>query len=161
MGTKTTNLVFISLLLGLPVFSNAQVMITEIMYDLKAGSDSGREWIEVYNAGPISIEANILKLFENGVNHKISGTILQPSSYAIIADNPDKFKADWPNYSGTLFDSAFALGNEGDSLELRDASSTLDTVSFTKSHGAAGDGNSLNRESLAHHFWRVVRLPAR
>ena len=128
----------------------AQVVITEIMYDLPSGSDAGREWIEVFNAGAMPVQLGTYKLFENDTNHTItaasSDDALYPGAYAVIADNPAKFKADFPAYAGELFDSAFSLSNTGETLELRDASSTrVDAVSYTSSMGASGDGNSLNR----------------
>lgn len=154
MKLKAISRMFVAAIVLTPHFALAQVTITEIMYDLPTGSDSGREWIEVYNSSATVVDLVELRLFENGTNHKITGAgTLAPGSYAVIADNPTKFKADWPQYSGLLFDSAFALGNEGDSIELRDASSTvLTTAIFTKSFGAAGDGNSLNREAVGSVF---------
>lgn len=119
------------------------------MYDLE-GSDTGREWIEVLNDGPSAIDISGFKLFEGGVNHTLSivsgSAVLSPGSYAVIADDPEKFKADWPSFSGILFDSAFSLSNSGETLTLKDASvSEEDTVSYSSSSGAAGDGLSLVR----------------
>jgi hypothetical protein len=120
------------------------------MYDLKTGSDSGREWIEVYNTSATGIKLTDWKLVENGTNHKIiaasGGDTLAPGAYAVIADNPGKFTLDWPNFSGMLFDSAFNLSNTTDSVAFRAASSTdTGSISYESSWGAAGDGNSLNR----------------
>lgn len=152
MASVKINKVFLAATLLLALFvvvpgaAFADLVVTEIMYDLPVGSDFGREWIEVYNSGSVALDLTKFKLFENGTNHKIVGGSLPPGSYAVIADNPMKFKADWPQYSGALFDSTFALGNAGDTLELRDASSTvLNVTSFTSALGAAGDGNTLNR----------------
>jgi len=41
--------------LALPLSVSAQVVISEIMYDLPqdSGADGGREWVEVYNSGHI------------------------------------------------------------------------------------------------------------
>ena len=36
-----------------PQWAAAQVVISEIMYDLEIGSDSGREWIKLFNPGSI------------------------------------------------------------------------------------------------------------
>lgn len=136
--------------MAIPHLSYAQVVVTEVMYDLKTGSDSGREWIEVYNAGAAPVKLTDLRLFENGTNHKIAASAgndtLAPGSYAVIADNAEKFKIDWPNFSGVLFDSTFSLGNFGETIAIRTASSTdIDTVPYQSSLGGAGDGNSLNR----------------
>ncbi len=153
LGFKTLTLL-LTLCLVVPGAVRAEIVVTEIMYDLPTGSDAGREWIEVYNSGPTTVDLSALRLFENGTNHKISGAgTLAPNMYAVIADNPTKFKIDWPQYYGLLFDSAFTLGNDGDSIELRDASSTVHSAAtFTKSLGAAGDGNSLNKEPSGSTF---------
>lgn len=136
------------LLILLPGTALAQVQITEIMYDIP-GSDDGREWVEVTNTGSETIDIGKYKLLENGTNHGlklISGNAsLVPGSSAIIAANATKFAADNPNFSGTLFDSAFALSNTGESLVLKNASSSaLDTASYTAAEGANGEGGSLH-----------------
>ncbi len=150
--TSNTFLVAISALVGalLPSVAFAQVSISEIMYDLSSGSDSGREWVEVYNGGSSPVKLSDWKFFENGTNHKIvpvsGGDTLSPGVYAVIADNATNFRTDWPHFSGQLFDSAFSLGNGGEVVVLRNASSTdMDSASYQNSAGAAGDGNSLNR----------------
>ena len=143
-------LLFAGAMLVAPFFVHAQIVITEIMYDLPSGSDSGREWIEVYNAGAVAIDLTKLRLSENGTNHKIvaalGGSTLAPAAYAVIADNPENFKTDWPQFPGQLFDSAFSLSNDGETIGLRDASSTeIASVTYSNGWRAAGDGNSLNR----------------
>ena len=99
--------------------ANVQVVITEIMYDLPTpGSDSGREWIEIYNEGATDIDLTTWKFYEDGTNHGIyegeGGSILGPGEYAVIADNISSqgFKGDWPNYTGILFDSSFSRSEE-------------------------------------------------
>lgn len=136
-----------ALILVVPCLASAQVFFTEIMYDLKAGSDTGREWIEVYNAGTSAVDLTTWKLVESGKNHKISRTrgILAPGTYAVIADNPSKFMADHPDYTGTLFDSAFSLSNDGETLTLVAGNTVVDELKFTASDGAHGTGDSLQR----------------
>lgn len=107
-----------------PCISFANVDITEIMYDPE-GTDSGREWIEVYNKGESDIDLSLWKLLENEVNHKISiyeegDSVLEVGKYAVIADNVTKFLIDYPAYSGLVLDSAFSLNNSGESLALLD-----------------------------------------
>ncbi|HEY4522670.1 MAG TPA: PKD domain-containing protein, partial [Candidatus Paceibacterota bacterium] len=138
-----------------PQWAVAQVVISEIMYDLETGSDSGREWIEVFNASS-SVTFIEWKLFENGSNHTIAahtgGEMLASGAYAVIADNPVKFLEDWPSYSGLLFDSAFSLSNTGETLVMRCCGSELvdkDSVTYASETGAAGDGKSLHRTSVS------------
>jgi hypothetical protein len=135
----------------LPALASAQVIITEIMYDLREGSDSGREWIEVYNAGGASIDLSKWKIVENGKNHTITSVqgTFESGTFAIIADNAEKFKADHPGYMGALFDSAFSLNNKGEAVALYDAKTTIDSVTYTSSDGGNGTGDSLQKSDLA------------
>jgi hypothetical protein len=128
---------------------NAEVIFSEIMYNPE-GSDSGREWVEVYNSGPESVDLSEYKLLENGTNHKISpknegeNTVLAPNEYAIIADNVEKFAIDFPNLGGIILDSAFSLKNDGELLELVDPNGdSVDRVEYSPDWGANGTGNSL------------------
>lgn len=101
------------------------------------GSDTGREWIEVYNNSSNSIDLTKYKLFEANVNHGISHitgqTMLVPGDYAVIADNSSKFLLDYPSYSGSLFDSAFSLSNSGEYLSLKLNDQTIYEYTYTSS----------------------------
>jgi lamin tail-like protein len=137
------------LILAMPQLALAQAVITEIMYD-PPGTDSGHEWIEVYNTGATPIALTTWKLYEGGAKHNIisssGGKSLAPGSYAVIAESAAKFQSDYPDFSGQLFHSAFSLDNAGATLELYDASSSVvESVSYDSSAGASGDGNSLER----------------
>jgi hypothetical protein len=119
------------------------------MYD-PSGADTGREWIEVTNTGENSVDMGKFKLFENETNHKlkiVSGSaVLAPHASAILADNTEKFLVDYPDFSGVLFDTTFSLSNTGETLVLKDASSTpVDTVSYVAAEDANGTGGSLQK----------------
>lgn len=96
-------------------------IITEIMFD-PLGTDSGREWIEVYYEGLGDVTS--LYLRENEINHSIKVyedySASEESPYLIIADNPVRFLEDFPDYTGYLFDSAFSLKNTGELLQIVD-----------------------------------------
>lgn len=136
------------LLLGVPISAGASVRISEVMYDVP-GTDTGREWVEIINEGS-TMDLTTLRLFEAGVNHKITAWertagMLTTGAYAVIADNPAKFLEDWPTYSGPLFDSAFSLSNTGEDLEIRDGEGiTLSAVRYPTELGGGGDGNTLH-----------------
>lgn len=147
--TTSTAIIFAIASLLLPSVALAQVKITEIMYDAP-GSDDGHEWVEVANAGSQTVDIGKYKLFENSTNHGlklIKGASTLPSNgTAIIAADAQKFLADYPSFSGALFDSAFSLSNEGETLVLKDASSAaLDSVIYAASLQANGTGGTLNR----------------
>lgn len=129
-----------------PAAADAQVIITEIMYDLAEGSDSGREWIEVQNIGTAPIDLTSWRFFESNSNHKLAGTrSLSPGAYAIIADDIAKFRADWPSFSGTVYESAFSLNNDGETIEMRQGERTIDAVAYDSTMGGDGSGDSLQR----------------
>lgn len=114
---------------------------TEIMYDAP-GTDAKHEWIEIRNDGePVDIDG--YKLYENGTNHGLKLTLgsstLQGGEFAIIADDAATFLADFPGYTGALFDSAFSLSNSGETVTLRDASKN-DVASVTYSADASSEG---------------------
>lgn len=137
------------LTLLLPQIACAQVVITEIMYD-PSGTDSGHEWVEVYNGSSIAIPLSKWRIFENDANHNIlasSGTVmLAPEAFAVIAQNAAKFRSDHPDFSGQLFHSAFSFDNGGEVISLKDASGTIvESASYDSTEGALGDGNSLQR----------------
>lgn len=133
----------------LPTIVLAQVTITEVMYDVP-GADEGREWVEVTNTGVGSVDLTSYRFFENATSHGlkvVSGSgVLAPGASAVIASDAEKFKADYPQFFGILFDSAFALSNKGEMLSLTDASTTVDTISYTAVATTNGTGGSLNRD---------------
>src|SRR3989338_10460922 len=122
------------------------IRINEIMYDLN-GSDTGREWIEVYNDGSESLNLSAWRFYENGEKHGLNliqgSWSLEAGGYIIIADNSTSFLADNPSYSSTLFDSSFSLLNTGESLALWNGSEYFSNTTYSSSSGAAGDGKSL------------------
>ena len=125
--------------------AQAGVILNEIMYDV-AGSDTGREWIEIYNTGGSAQNLSNWKLVENGVNHNldlIAGSfMLEGTSYAIIADNPTSFLADYSNYTGTLLDSSFSLSNSGEYLALSEGTINMSELNYSNTWGG-GNGYSL------------------
>lgn len=129
----------------------AGAVISEIMYDLD-GSDSGREWIEIFNDDGDELDLSDWKIFENETNHKINlvdeddSFIIHAGGYAIIADNVGNFLVDWPGFSGIIFDSAFSLKNIGEHLSIRDGElNDINSVDYVSDWGANGDGNSLQK----------------
>ena len=92
-----------ALILGFPHFLYAQIGINEIMYDL-SGTDTGKEWVEIYNNGSDSVDISTYKFSEATTNHalkSINGTsILAPGEFGILADDSTKFLLDNPNYNG-------------------------------------------------------------
>jgi hypothetical protein len=133
----------------IPSIVSADVFISEIMYD-QEGTDSKREWIEIYNDGSEIKDFSQYKLFENDVYHGIKeyegGLTIPGNSYAIIADSPDSILADMPQ-GAIVFDSAFSLSNSGEVIAVTDGGKNiLDEIFYNVELGASGDGNSLQKD---------------
>src|SRR3989344_4737293 len=86
----------------IPEVSFAGVVFSEIMYDLEEGSDSGREWVEIYNGSNSGVDITNWKFFENDTNHSLvliqGNAVLEQNGYVIIVSDPDKFFSDYNNY---------------------------------------------------------------
>lgn len=139
---------FLFLFLFSPVNVFGDVFINEIMYDLP-GSDSKREWIEIYNSGSGSINLEGLNI-QTTSNHRpftlLQGSFeLGPGQYALIIQDYESFLNDWPGFSGTLFESAFNLRNETETVVLKRGEEIIDSISYFSEWGAEGDGNTLQR----------------
>lgn len=149
---------YISLLVGALLFSPtsafAQVVISEIMYD-PAGTDTGNEWVEIFNASGSAVDITGWKI-NDGSNHVFNeppengskGSMSIPSGgYLILASDASLFANAYPSASNVI-DTVLAMNNTGDTVSLVNADgTTVDTVSYIESSGAAGDGNSLHRGS--------------
>lgn len=152
-----------AILMPVIVFATPQdVRITEIMYDV-SGSDTGHEWVELWNGGSESV--NITGgsgsgswRFNDGANHTFATSayrgslILAPGDFLIISSNTDTFLTDHSNFSGNLVKVSFSLGNTSETLFLRIETSGTpwSEVSYSNSL-AAGNGKTLewNRDTNA------------
>lgn len=146
-GVGTMRKAFILALVGLFLCFTANAMvINEIMYNPN-GSDTGREWVEVYNSYDESIDITGWKFREADTDHQIvvaqGNPVIPPESYFVIADKPESFLIDYPGYSGTVADSTFSLSNTGEYLGLKDSSLNLvDELTYSSEWGG-DDGYSL------------------
>jgi hypothetical protein len=128
-------------------YSSASLIISEIMYN-PLGTDESHEWIEIYNNDNSTINLTGWKFYEDETDHSINlvqgSYILQPDSYAIIADNAEQFLIDYPSYSQTLFDTSFgSLSNNGEFIALKNQNSTLIYEINYTTEIANGNGKSL------------------
>ena len=133
-----------------PAVASAAVLMTEVMYDLE-GADQGYEWIELTNTGTTPVDVSAWRLFENGTNHKLtlaagSNPVLAPGQSAVVADKAEYFITRYPVVE-LVFDSAFSLSNEMETLMLKNAAGKIvDQLTYRSSLGAKGDGASLHLE---------------
>jgi len=112
-------LIYVSLFLTILGVVSGDIIISEIYYN-PDGTDSGNEWIEIYNNGD-STNLSTWKFFENEIKHNLifeSASILEKESFGIISDNIENFKNNYPEYNGLLIKSTFSLKNTGEVLSL-------------------------------------------
>lgn len=151
-------ILFSFILFLLPGISNAQVIITEIMYDAE-GSDTGQEWIEVYNESDQSIPFSSWYFYEQEVHHRLSiegSDSLEPNTYAIITTDPEGFTSVFGSLH-QVFKSSFSLNNTGESLAISDENKEIIfDVTYESDMGAAGDGNTLQYDGSGY----VPRSPS-
>ncbi len=133
--------------------AHAEVIINEVMYDLD-GTDTGHEWIELYNTAETPVDLTGWK-FSDGSNHNLNtppanGSVgsleIEAHGYMILCDNAVTFLADHAGISGSVIDTVMSLGNSGDTLKLIDKDGIEENVmTYTSDQGGAGDGKSLSR----------------
>lgn len=133
---------------SVPTVVWARMTITEVMYN-PAGSDTGREWVELYNSGNEAVEIEAGQKgwrINDGANHVFaSGVVVPPGGFVLVASNPATFAAQYGN-TLSVMKSALSLNNTSGTLSLVDADGgVVDTVSYTKSLGGFEDGMSLHR----------------
>ena len=146
--TRNSPSLFLSitvLLLALPA-AQAQVVITEIMYDPTQSTDTGYEWIEIQNQGEDAVLIEQLKLVEGGVKHTIFAEKeeqLPPAEVAVIAQNRDSFLSVYPDYKKKLFRSNFSLRQKdwtGETLALQFGEGETDRFWYTYTPDAKANG---------------------
>jgi len=139
---------FFAVSLSVPAYACGAITITEVMYN-PAGSDTGREWIELYNGDS---EAEELEAGQkgwkvnDGSNHLLATvTVVPPGGFVIVAANPEMFRAQYGG--GTpVIKSAINFNNTGGTISLVDTEGVLvDSVSYSKNLGGFEDGTSLHR----------------
>lgn len=149
-------------ILTLPMQIFAQVTptlrFTEIMYDLD-GSDTGREWVELYNYGadPIAISTGTATTsfrFFDGSNHTLKlvqgDAIVHPGGFAVLVDNLDAWLLDHAGFMGTIFDTVLSLKNTSSTvgLSINTTEPMFTSVGYDASWGAAGDGHTLEKRDI-------------
>lgn len=102
--------------------ANTDIVINEI----GSYATSTHEWIEVWNKGNSSIDLSSWKFWENSTNHSLkavttSDNIISPDEYAVICQDGDVFLRDYPNFIGSVLDSAWSsLSENGEEIGLKD-----------------------------------------
>ncbi len=136
---------FIIILLSFLKLVNAQLVITEIMYNPPESGTDSLEYIEIYNAGPASINLNNYTL-SNGITHTFTNIMLDAEAYLTIAKDSVAI--------ATVFGAiayqwnSGTLANAGEAIVLKDGLDTLlDSVTYSNVSswptGSDGEGPSI------------------
>jgi hypothetical protein len=127
-----------------PFYVFADLEIVEIMYD-QEGTDTNREWIEIYNSGA-DFDLAHWYFFENDVHHDLvfdGSSIIKNNERMLIAQDRETI-ASLVGNNVRIIKSSFSLNNSGETISLSDDQKLpASTVSYTSDQGALGDGNSL------------------
>jgi len=132
---------------GICGFSQAatvsDLLISEIMSDPTAGTDSNGEWFELFNPVNETVSLDGITLHDDGSNSVLlSGSDLSiaSGSYFVLARNGDSlsnggFSADY------VYGSGFTLGNSSDEIVFSDGSGELLRLNYAS--GFVGSGVSM------------------
>ncbi|GLR18302.1 lamin tail domain-containing protein [Portibacter lacus] len=141
-------LLLFTLFIGVCAASNAQLVISEIMYNPPESGTDSLEYIEIYNAGDEGVNVNGYS-FQQGVEFLFPDTTIASKAYFLLVKDTDAFESaiginamEW---------DAGALSNGGEPIILQDADSMeVNKVDFQterpwpiNSEGAAGGGASI------------------
>lgn len=161
MNRKNIIIFLCFVLLAAPSLARAGIVFSEIMYDLD-GSDTDREWVEIFNDGPNAITikggSGASWRFNDGSSNRIlyeppehggrGSMTLGSGEYAVIARDPATFYSMHPGGTFTVMRSAFTLNNTGASVSLiDDTGNIVNSATYANSMGANDDGNSLQKNS--------------
>lgn len=102
-----------------------KIFISELMAD-PTGSDTLYEWIEIFNAGTVSINLNKFSLN----NNLLPEYILQPISYVVIARNKTALQEIFPSTTN-IVESSLSLSNSGGEIKL-ESLDFVDVITYPK-----------------------------
>ncbi|MBS3095188.1 lamin tail domain-containing protein [Candidatus Woesearchaeota archaeon] len=139
--------------------ANANVVISEIMYNPNQGSDTDIEWVEIYNTGASAVDLSGWKL--DGSN--FDDIIISPGGYIIVArelvdgtdDDIESFEAYYGNGDGMwssadgdymAVDGSFSLTDD-DFIEVS-SDVYADSVNYSSSWGGKDNGKSIYKINL-------------
>lgn len=115
------------------------------MYDVE-GSDTGAEWIEIYNNGSNAIDVSTWHFYEAETHHGLipdGFSELGAEDYALIVQDVEGARSRYGS-SLKLIKSSFSLNNTGETLAMSDEEKNITgSISYSVDDGANGNGMSL------------------
>ncbi|MDH5649615.1 MAG: lamin tail domain-containing protein [Gammaproteobacteria bacterium] len=127
------------------------LLISEVMANPGAVSDTAGEWFELFNASGGAIDLNGLLLLDDGSDSHVidnSGPLLiAPGEYFVLGRNGDSSING--GYTADYVYSGFTLGNTDDEIILSDGISELIRLVFTSGSNIGINGISAELSNLA------------
>ncbi len=129
--------------------ANAQVLISEIMYNPPESGNDSLEYIELYNNSAGTVDLTGWQ-FTQGVTHTFGQVVLQPQGRLIVCINENAYRTVFGNTGQIVQWTSGALNNTGETIEIADPGG-LYFSAVTYSNGAGGwfseaDGNGASVE---------------
>jgi hypothetical protein len=135
------------------------VVVTEVMVNPSAVSDSYGEWFELYNAGSSTVSMNGWLLLDNGSNeHNVTSISIDSGEYIVFGRNTDS--AVNGGYDADYVYSGFQLANSADEIKLIDAEGRIVDVieynsSFPYSSGASMYLKNITYDNAVDTSWAM------
>ena len=135
------------------------VVVTEVMVNPSAVSDSYGEWFELYNAGSSTVSMNGWLLLDNGSNeHNVTSISIDSGEYIVFGRNTDS--AVNGGYDADYVYSGFQLANSEDEIKLIDAEGLIVDVieynsSFPYSSGASMYLKNITYDNAVDTSWAM------
>ena len=154
---------FFSLLLALGSLNGlqAQVVISEIMYNPPESGTDSLEYLELVNIGNNTVDLTDWS-FSQGINYTfVSGTSIPAGGYLVIAKSASAFQSVFGVAPSLVWGTNDALTNGGEDLELRDSGgNVVDYVDYKNALPWPPDANGLGGSLVLCDFTADNALPA-
>jgi hypothetical protein len=127
--------------------ANAQVIITEIMYNPPESGTDSLEYFEIYNNSGAAVDISGWN-FTQGIEHVFpAGTVMAAGSYIVLAKSANAFQLVF-GFTPTVWTNGALTNSPGEDIELSDANGTvIDVVNYLNAAPwpveAAGAGSAL------------------
>lgn len=124
-------LLSLAVLLTLALRAQAQIVITEIMYNPPESGVDSLEYVELYNNSSSAVDVSGWT-FSQGFNFTFpAGTSIAANQYVVICVNPAAMQNNFGLSNAYAWDMGGALTNGGEDIELRDGNgNVIDYVDY-------------------------------
>jgi hypothetical protein len=148
------------LLMSILTSANAQVIITEIMYNPPESGTDSLEYIELHNFNNMPADISGWS-FTQGVTHTFpAGTIMSPGGYLVLAKSASAFQSVF-GFAPTVWQDGALINSPGEDIELSDAAGTvIDYVDYKNAAPWPLEANGMGSSLVLCDFNADNSLPA-